>query len=124
MGHYRHHAILVTASDVEAALAAHRKAFRRFQGFVTPVVESPMNGFFSFLVVCDGSKEYWPESDAGDRRREKYLRWLGRQKYADGGRPYDFVEIEYGDEGRRPSRIVCDSQPPPKPRTPGDDIDI
>jgi hypothetical protein len=60
----------------------------------SPLVASPMNGFYSFFIPPDGSKDLWPESDHGDGRREKFLRWLGCQRYAHSGDRYAFIEDE------------------------------
>lgn len=78
MGYFRHHVIVVMGwrpSDVDLARA---EAVRLFAGLceVSPVCASARNGFRSFFVPSDGSKEFWPASNAGDAARAALLRWV------------------------------------------------
>jgi len=76
MGDFVHHAILVTdygvADSHEALVAAHAVALRLFNGVapVTPITASLRNGYSSFAVFPDGSKEGWNLSDLGDDARD------------------------------------------------------
>jgi hypothetical protein len=97
MGYMRHHAILVTSWDEESIRRAHQAA-EATGATVTGIVDSPMNGYGTFLVAPDGSKEDWPDSDQGDRAREELVRWLQAQAYEDGSTPFDWAEVQYGDE--------------------------
>lgn len=75
MGYIRHHAIVVTAWDAERAATAYSTAIR-LGLTVTPPVTSPVNGYRSFLVVPDGSKEGWEHSEQGDQQRREFIAWL------------------------------------------------
>jgi hypothetical protein len=93
MGHHRHHAIIVNGFQAEAVAAAHAEASRIFPS-VTPIVASVCNGFSSFLVPPDGSKEGWEDSHAGDARRHDFKEWLGRSISA--GMFLEWVEVRFG----------------------------
>lgn len=95
MGYMRHHAIVVTTWDAKKINAARDEAVR-LGNVCTLVCPSPSNGYQSFLVVPDGSKEGWPESDKGDGARAAFIGWLSAQDYEDGSSPYDWVEVVYG----------------------------
>ena len=91
MGWIRHHAIVVTGGDYDDSVAkAHEKAVELCEALVSPVLESKINGYLSFFVAPDGSKEGWEESDKGDEARASFKAWLrGSGSYV------RWVEIEY-----------------------------
>ena len=66
MGYMRHHAILVTSWDAKLLASAHAQAVKMF-AYVSPISPAFVNGYQSFFIPPDGSKEGWPESDAGAR---------------------------------------------------------
>lgn len=101
MGYMRHHAIVVTTTDF------HRDKLGKVlakigtdcsQVRITPVVESGSNSCLSFCVIPDGSKEGWPESDQGDNDRTEIKALLRSYQYADASSPFDWVEVQYGDD--------------------------
>jgi hypothetical protein len=104
MGYMRHHAIVVTGWE-SAAVKAREAAYdiacdveemRVAQGPILHVTElSPlaMNGYRSFLVCPDGSKELWADSEFGDLWRARFIDWLK----ADGG--VSWAEVQFGDDG-------------------------
>lgn len=96
MGYTRHHAIVVTSFSEETIAAAHAKA-EALKMSVTPIVVTQINAYHSFLIGPDGSKEWWADSDEGDRRRQEYVTWLRAQAYEDGSSPLAWVEVQYGD---------------------------
>jgi hypothetical protein len=97
MGHMRHEAIIVTSYNPERATAAH--AFAVSLGhIVTPIVETRLNGFWTFLIAPDGSKLGWDASNEGDERRAAMIRWLDGTRHEDGSSPYSWVEVLYGDD--------------------------
>ena len=110
MGYMIHHAIIVTSFDDKAIIKAHVKALKIFpDNLVTSITPYGMNGYRSFLIAPDGSKEGWEESEQGNENREKYIDWLFNQAYDDGSSLYDFVEIEYGDENYRRPQVLNDA---------------
>jgi hypothetical protein len=105
MGYRRHHAIIVTSCLSEEAYpgtsieTAHRIACGIFgDDLISPIVSSRINGYKSFFVAPDGSKEGWNESNVGDQNREEFVAWLGSACYDDGSSSLDWAEIQYGDE--------------------------
>lgn len=97
MGYIRHHAILVTSwnsEDIGKALAMVLEIF----GDVPSVIESEINGYHSFFIPPDGSKEGWAESDDGDECRNKFINWIKDQAHKDGSNNIRFAEVLYGDD--------------------------
>ena len=97
MGYDRHHAIIVTTWDEEKIKKARKIALQKFPA-VSEILKSEINAWYSFFIPPDGSKEGWDESKNGDNRRYKFIEWLESQKYEDGSSPFDWVEIQYGDD--------------------------
>ena len=97
MGYMRHHAIVITTWDRESAenVAAYAKELGCTQ---SEMVESPVNGYFTLLIAPDGSKEGWNHSELGDTQRAELIQWLDAQRYSDGSSPFDWVEVQYGDD--------------------------
>lgn len=128
MGYMRHHAIVVTTYKSELAAEAHKQATALFQSepgvrafngispadMITPVLESPVNGYCSFAILPDGSKEGWADSDVGDTARAEFVKWLESQRYVDGSSPLAWVEVQYGDDEGE-TRIVGHSDAPVDP---------
>jgi len=104
MGYIMHHAIVVTSWKKEAIDDAHDKA-DSLGLLITPVVEGKLNGYRSFLVCPDGSKEGWADSDEGDVQRGLFVEWLRSQCCEDGGSYVDWTEVNYGED---PSWVVRD----------------
>jgi len=97
MGYMRHHAIVVTSFNDTEINKAHEKAKYYFGNLVSEIIESSINGYYSFFISPDGSKEDWDESEYGDKQRSLFKRWLISQLYDDTSSPYDWVEVQYGD---------------------------
>jgi hypothetical protein len=100
MGYERHNAILVTSWSEPLVAEAQAEASRLFDGIapVTPVMRTSVNGYHSFAVLPDGSKEGWDHSKKGDEARTELLRWMNERRYSDGSSPLDWVEVQYGDD--------------------------
>ncbi|HEV8716163.1 MAG TPA: hypothetical protein VGX03_25475 [Candidatus Binatia bacterium] len=97
MGYMQHHAIIVTSCINEKFSAAYKKAKELFPKVSDPV-PSGTNGYYSFFIPPDGSKEGWEASDAGDERRRIFRGWLNSQAYEDGSNSLKWVEVQYGDD--------------------------
>ncbi len=109
MGYMCHHAILITTYDEHHATRAHDRAETIFEDtLVSPVQESVINGYYSFAIFPDGSKEGWSASDKGDEHRTMFIAWLEKQRNEDRSSWYDWVEVQYGDDDLA-TRIVNDS---------------
>jgi len=99
MGYTRHHAILVTTYKEQLTKTAHEKAKTIFEDtLISPVQESVINGYHSFAIFPDGSNEGWGDSEMGDENRAMFIAWLETQRFEDRGSPYDWVEVQYGDD--------------------------
>ncbi len=112
MGYMRHHTIVVTGIHYEwderlSIKAVHEKAKSIFK-WVSPLSPGLMNGFISFFVPPDGSKEGWSESDEGNAEREKFIQYLESIAYEDGSSPVDWVEVQFGDDELE-TRVVRDN---------------
>ena len=124
MGYERHHAIIVTGVDTPAIEAAWQEARSLFEHYrpadwregdetaflcrVSDMVDSGLNGFDSFFIPPDGSKEGWQHSNDGDDARERFLVYLRQQAYENGSSELHWVCVQYGDDSLI-TKIVADS---------------
>lgn len=90
MGHIRHDAIVVTHWDEDRLRRAQQKAAELGLP-VTSSVNSNMNGYHSFLIAPDGSKEDWEDSRKGDEARDVWCHWVRKE-----GLGCDWVHVSYG----------------------------
>ena len=88
MGHTAHHAIIVTSWNNNHLHLAFAKA-KELGLSVSNLVTSPMNGYWSFLVAPDGSKEGWHDSDIGNSRRDMFINFLRGPLYI------EWLEVRY-----------------------------
>jgi hypothetical protein len=116
MGYMRHHAIIVTGHGeviVKArtkALEIEREVFPRDSRIriVSPLSEVMVNGYQSFVIYPDGSKEGWDISDYGDAIRSRWLGWTEDQRDNDGCARFHWAEVVFGDEDG-PTRVSASS---------------
>ena len=108
MGYMRAHAIVVTSWENKAILRAHKKAKEIFGEQVSSVTPTAINGYRSFLIPPDGSKEGWEESNFGDSNRKAFKDWLNSQRYEDGSTNLNWVEVQYNDDEKE-TKIVSHS---------------
>lgn len=112
MGYVRHHAIIVTGVEphIYEARATAEEIFRRMGSgefpddriaAVTEVTESTMNGYQSFMVAPDGSKEWWDHSDRGNEARAEFIKWLKE----DGGMYW--AEVQFADDDGINEIVEC-----------------
>jgi len=97
MGYMRHHAIVVSSWNKPLLSEAHAYATSMFPA-ISEIVPSDINGYASFFVPPDGSKEGWPDSDLGDSRRSDFIAWLRTKAYEDGSTSLDWVEVQFADD--------------------------
>lgn len=97
MGYISHHAVVLTSWDDVAIAAAHAKA-TELGMLVTPVTSEGVNGYRSFLVAPDGSKEGWEDSELGWRRRCQLIEWLRAGYLDDGSSHISWVEVQFGSD--------------------------
>ncbi len=96
MGYIKHNAIIVTSWDGDKIAEAHKKAREIFE-WVSEISPSAINGYRSFFVPPDGSKEGWPESFNGDNDRKEFIKWCKSTEYADGSTPLSVIDVEFED---------------------------
>lgn len=112
MGYMRHHAIIVTSFDEKRLKRAHRKLKAIIKSHnddsalqvsmaVTPISKGTVNGYASFMLAPDGSKEGWPQSDRGNVVRNEFVTWLNEQAFDDGSNCLTYVEVQFGDDDGR-----------------------
>lgn len=91
MGYMRHHAIVVTGSDLAIA-NAHEAAVTTFGiDMVSPLGPELTNGIRSFFVAPDGSKEWWDTSIENDGKRDEFVSLLRSRASC------DWIEVQFGD---------------------------
>jgi len=97
MGYCKHNAILVTDWDDKRLRKMHKKAVKIFEGkLVTPIIPSVSNGYGTFVIVPDGSKEGWETSNEYeyDEKRQEFFVYLSDKSYFP-----DVVELWYDESG-------------------------
>ena len=104
MGYIRHDAIVVTSWANKYILPAIHKA-EELGLNVSNITESSTNGYCSFLIAPDGSKEGWPESDKGDTARDEWKTWAHNQRDAEK-LWIDWVHISYAGDEEKDTKIV------------------
>ncbi len=101
MGYMRHHAILVTSWDSQKLREARNFAVTiTGERLVTRIIDGLVNSQATFVVVPDGSKEGWAESDNGDQWRAHIISWIQNQRYDNGSNVLSWAEVQYGDDDR------------------------
>ena len=98
MGYIKHHGIAVTSGIDELIKEAHTQAKRVFKERTSEILKSETNGYNSFFIAPDGSKEGWTESDNGNRQRDEFVKWVNSQAYKDGSNSISFCEFFYGED--------------------------
>lgn len=100
MGYTLHHTIIVTGQNPDIA-EAWEKALEIFSPVmvVSELTLPVSNGYQSFAVWPDGSKEGWPASNEGDSHRAALISYLN-------SKCVDWVEIQFADGD---TKVVADS---------------
>ena len=94
MGMIRQPAIVVTSFFLEEAKHERGIALQVFGDGVSGLVGPVTYGYVSFFIAPDGSKEFRPKSDQGDRNRSLFMGRLRESKFT--GRA---VEVAFGENG-------------------------
>lgn len=87
--HYRENAGLTLRAWLDATITDPTE---RSRFHISP--PTTINGYTACALTTDGSKELWPESNAGNALRARFLDYLT----ADG---WQYLEVSYGDYGPR-----------------------
>lgn len=94
MGYIKHHAIVVTRWNDKHIERAHGLAIENSLS-PTDITPSVVNGYRSFMIPPDGSKEGWEESNLGDERRSAWvnaMKDLGEDDYC------EWAELAFRDD--------------------------
>jgi hypothetical protein len=105
MGMIQHDALIVTVQEPYKPASptpieqAHALAVRLYatigmEQLVSPVVRGVMNGYASFFIAPDGSKEGWDDSNKSDQ-----IRALFKQELRAEFRHCDCVSVSFGEFG-------------------------
>ncbi|MGG1442116.1 hypothetical protein ABE354_08655 [Brevibacillus laterosporus] len=99
MGTIKHNAIVVTGAEyaMDELELVHKKAQELFGTLASPIIKSHWNGYQSFFVAPDGSKEGWEESNEGDRLREELGNFIDSMAYGDGSNSIRYVDVSYNE---------------------------
>ena len=103
MGYMSHHAIVVCGIDLGNidmgnSINEARKIAKSIFPYVSPLSPETMNGYQSFFIPPDGSKENRRESEMGDAQRDKFIEQLKLMEYEDGSSPVSWVEVQFCDD--------------------------
>jgi hypothetical protein len=69
-----------------------------------------MNREATIVLLPDGSKEGWADSDEGDERRRIFVSFLKTHDYEDGSSPWKFVDVSFGERGVMVEATNCENE--------------
>jgi hypothetical protein len=95
----KHNSVIVTCDlyEKDKFVQVLDKASDLFGSLVTQYVHTKLNGYLSFFVATDGSKEGWPEAEEADTKRKALCDFIDTFAYADGSSPFWYVDVAYGE---------------------------
>lgn len=105
MGYIRHDAIVVTSCQGEAIEEAHSLAVELHLK-PTAVTPEAINGYRSFLIPPDGSKEGWSDSDDGDETRAVWKAMALERFNDETGKWIYWVHIQYAGDRAEDTKVV------------------
>ena len=100
MGIIQHDAIIITGMDYESStpvMEAYNVAVTMFPT-VSPILNSETNGYTSFFIPPDGSKEGWDTSNHWNQVRINFLKQISQL-------PIDVITVTYGEQGTSATNI-------------------
>lgn len=102
MGYIRHHTICITSLKDTLIKKVYKKSkdiCKKYNfNLVTGLYESKINGYQTFYIIPDGSKEYWGESEVGNLIRKEIINYIDSLKYEDGSNSISYAKLFYGDD--------------------------
>ena len=109
MGVINHNAVLATTWSETLADELQAWVDQLSEGEQNLFVRSSpvTNGYHSFALMPDGSKEGWEESDSGDLLRQRFIDRLSEDQYDDASSPWDWVEVGFGEYGQKVLKGNC-----------------
>jgi hypothetical protein len=128
MGYHKHDVVVVTMWRASRALREHSDdpdeaaytweeailALREKMGvdgklLVGPIEASPLNDYVTYVLVPDGSKEGWADSERFDGWRERLLEICRTHCYGDGS-GLDYVAVRFGGDDPEMARVEESTQ--------------
>lgn len=103
MGYMRHDAIVVTAWDKKYVRAGMAKA-KQLGLPISTMTKEVTNGYCSFLIAPDGSKEGWDTSNQGDAARDAWKVWAN-EAYKDGTY-LEWVHVSFAGDEDRDTKVI------------------
>jgi len=107
MGVINHDAVLATTWDDKAVDKFRAWLDKRVPEdlkdlfHIGPVVT---NSYQTVVMMPDGSKEGWDASEEGNRVRDDFIAFIGKDDPDRGYCPWTWVEVSYGEYGQRVTR--------------------
>ena len=100
MGVMNHNAVIATTWKKEEV--ERIKKFAEFNNSALFLFSNEVtNGYVTVVLVPDGSKEGWEESDDGNDLRKRFIEKLEQANYDDGTNPWDWIEVGFGEYGQK-----------------------
>lgn len=100
MGIINHNAIIATTYDDERAEALRDWIVEHGLNLFAEC-KALVNSYHTFVLVPDGSKEGWTESDTVDTLRDGFVSRLAADQFGDGSSPWAWVEVGFGEYGQK-----------------------
>ena len=92
-----HVATIVTSFISEMLGEARDEAIRIFpREMVTDIGISPVNKYYTFVILPCGSKEGWGEKARDDDDRAEFMHWVDGKAYEDGSNALEVGTARYG----------------------------
>lgn len=102
MGYIKHNAMIITSDGYSEAMTRFDKVYNKakelFDDLVSEPIKSNMNGYISFFIAPDGSKEGWDVSDEGDSNRKILCAYIDSLSFEDGSNAIKYVDVSYDEE--------------------------
>ena len=81
MGYFKHEYLIVSGCDSRGEVKkVYTKAVEIFGDLTTSMSVGATNGYQSFMIGTDGSKEGWDTSNEYDKKREEFVAFLKESK--------------------------------------------
>lgn len=92
--------LVVSSENQDAILKAWWKARKLIgQRLVTPIYLATCNGYQTFFIIPDGSKEGWEDHIDYCNKREELMKWLKSfENKEDGHNVYAYFKARYDEE--------------------------
>ena len=97
MGIMQHHTVVATTWSEEEFERVQSWCLQQPSEFFAFQSKPAMNHYQAIVLLPDGSKEGWTDSEEGDQRRQQFLAVLREADNDDGSNPWAWVEVTFGE---------------------------